>query len=180
MRGDEVGLGTPHEDIASIAAVDELDVPRKLLACIGFGVDTYHGICHAQFLEAVATLSCKGGFLGAFSLLWEMPEAQRYREAAEYVFRKMPHHPSIVSTSILSALEGRYGDHHATQRTAGSKLWINPLMTLYWCFALGPVAQRILYLDVLKETETYNDVDDVIEVFRLHCPSVRPWQNIPV
>jgi hypothetical protein len=27
MRGDEAGLGTPEEDIASIAAVDQLDVP---------------------------------------------------------------------------------------------------------------------------------------------------------
>jgi hypothetical protein len=35
MRGDEAGLGTPEEDIASIAAVDELDVARKYLVCLG-------------------------------------------------------------------------------------------------------------------------------------------------
>ncbi len=39
MRGDESGLGTPHEDISSIAAVDELPVEQKMLACLGFGVD---------------------------------------------------------------------------------------------------------------------------------------------
>jgi hypothetical protein len=39
MRGDEIGLGTPHEDIASIAALDELNVERKLLVCLGFGID---------------------------------------------------------------------------------------------------------------------------------------------
>jgi hypothetical protein len=48
MRGDEVGLGTPQEDIASIAAVDQLDVATKLLVCLGFGVDTFHGVCHAH------------------------------------------------------------------------------------------------------------------------------------
>src|SRR5262245_5115395 len=31
MRGDEAGLGTPEEDVASIAAVDELGVARKYL-----------------------------------------------------------------------------------------------------------------------------------------------------
>src|SRR4051794_25089667 len=34
MRGDEDGLGTPHEDVASLAATFELPVPRKLLACL--------------------------------------------------------------------------------------------------------------------------------------------------
>src|SRR5436305_1719769 len=33
MRGDEAGLGTPEEDVASIAAVDDLDVAAKYLVC---------------------------------------------------------------------------------------------------------------------------------------------------
>ena len=49
MRGDEPGLGTPQEDMASIAAISALDVPRKFLICLGFGVDTFHGVCHAYF-----------------------------------------------------------------------------------------------------------------------------------
>src|ERR1700722_12408298 len=57
MRGDEAGLGTPEEDIASIAAVDELDVKNKFLVCLGFGVDSFHGVCHAHALEAVAELT---------------------------------------------------------------------------------------------------------------------------
>lgn len=124
MRGDEVGLGTPQEDIASIAAVDDLAVERKLFACLGFGVDYYHGVCHAHFLEGVAEITKAGGYLGMFSLVEQMPEAQLFREAAEAVFAEMPHYPSIVSTSILSALAGEYGDHHATSRTSGSTLWI--------------------------------------------------------
>ena len=35
MRGDEDGLGTPCEDISSILAVNELDLPRKYLSCLG-------------------------------------------------------------------------------------------------------------------------------------------------
>jgi hypothetical protein len=180
MRGDEEGLGTPHEDMASIAAVDELNVGRKLLVCLGFGVDHYHGVCHAHVLEAVAELMRLGGFLGTFSLLPDMPEVERYRKACAAVFAMMPDHVSIVSSSILSALEGRYGDHHTTDRTAGSTLWINPLLTLYWCFQLGPVARRVLYLDALKQTQTYIDVDDVLEAWRFHCAETRPRVPLPL
>jgi hypothetical protein len=145
MRGDEVSLGTPHEDAASIAAVYQLEVERKLLVCLGFGVDRYHGVCHADFLEAVAYLTRYGGYLGMFSLLEELPEVQQYRAATEAVSRAMPGSESIVSSSILSALAGHYGHYHATARTAGKSLWINPLMPVYWCFELAPVAERLLY-----------------------------------
>src|SRR5262249_52535861 len=180
MRGDEDGLGTPHEDIASIAAVDDTPVPVKLLACLGFGIDTFHGVCHAHFLEAVAELIRAGGYLGTFSLLNEMSEVERYRAAADYVFEQMRQHVSIVTSSILSALEGRYGDHHATDRTAGSELYINPLMALYWCFRLDAVARRVLYLDMLKSTQTYIDVDDVIDAVRFSGIAIRPRRDLPM
>ncbi|HEY9297847.1 MAG TPA: DUF1152 domain-containing protein, partial [Phormidium sp.] len=64
MRGDEIGLGTPHEDVTSIAAVNELAIKTKLLVCLGFGIDRYHGVCHAHVLEGVAELIASGGFLG--------------------------------------------------------------------------------------------------------------------
>src|SRR5262245_55339512 len=90
MRGDAAGLGTPEEDIASIAAVDELDVAGKYLVCLGFGVDAFHGVCHAHALEAVAELTRQGAFLGVASLLREMPEVRRYAEATGAVFEAMP------------------------------------------------------------------------------------------
>jgi hypothetical protein len=69
MRGDEHGLGTPEEDMASLAAVDGLDeVPHRLVACLGFGVDAYHGVNHSLVLENLAALDREGAYLGAFSL----------------------------------------------------------------------------------------------------------------
>jgi hypothetical protein len=145
MRGDEIDLATPEEDAASMAAVMNLeDVPSKLLVCLGFGVDTYHGVCHANFLEAVAALTQVQSFLGAWSLLPQMPEVQKYREAAEFSFAQMAHHPSIVSSSIIDGIYGEYGNFHRTNRTEGSKLFINPLMGLYWGFHLEGVAKRNL------------------------------------
>ena len=70
----------------------------------------------------------------------------------------MPSSISVVVSSILSSLSGRYGDHHATTRTEGSKLWINPLMSMYWCFDLPAVAERIIYLESLMATETQEEV----------------------
>jgi hypothetical protein len=179
MRGDEAGLGTPEEDIASIAAVDELDVPHKYLVCLGFGVDSFHGVCHAHAFEAIAELTQMGAFLGAFSLLREMPEVQRYAEAVQAVHESMLGYPSIVCSSILSALDGHYGDHHRTARTKGSTLWINPLMTLYWCFRLGPVARRILYLDAVKQTHSQWDLMEAIDAFRRSHDSIRNRSVIP-
>jgi hypothetical protein len=110
-----------------------------MLVCLGFGIDTFHGVCHAHVLEAVAELSRAGGYLGAFSLSADMPEVKQFIEATEYVLAETAERPSIVLTSILSALECQFGNHHRTRRTTGSELFINPLMSVYWCFRLsGP------------------------------------------
>ncbi|MFP2924513.1 DUF1152 domain-containing protein [Pyxidicoccus sp. 3LG] len=180
MRGDEVGLGTPEEDISSLAAVDGLALRDKLVVCLGFGVDRHHGVCHAHFLESVAALSKAGGYLGVTALLEAMPEVGLYREAVEYVCQRMPRAPSIVSLSVVSAIEGAYGDVHRTVRTEGSTLWINPLMSMYWAFDLTAVARRCLYLEAMKDTQTMWDVECRIEAFRQECRSIRPWKDIPV
>lgn len=166
MRGDEDELGTPHEDMASIAAVHELQIERKMLACLGLGVDHYHGVSNYLTFEAIADLTRSKGFLGMFSLLEDMLEVQMYREATEYVFSRMPDTVSIVSSSILSALAGHYGNHHSTSRTRGSKLWINPLMSVYWCFYLDNIAERILYLEEVKDTQDYMEIRGIISTFR--------------
>ncbi|MEO7715516.1 MAG: DUF1152 domain-containing protein [Capsulimonas sp.] len=180
MRGDEPMLGTPQEDIASIAAVDALDVPTKLLLCLGFGVDTFHGVCHHYFLEAVADITRAGGFLGAWSLTPDMPEVALYQKAFDYAALKMPHQPSIVSGSILSSIEGRFGNFHSTPRTEGSQLYINPLMTLYWAFQLDAIARRNLYLDEIRETVSYQDLSRAIEMFRNRLPTEQPWVDLPM
>jgi hypothetical protein len=56
---------------------------------------------------------------------------------------------------------GQFDDYHATHRTRGSKLFINPLMTLYWCFRLDPVAER-LYPKDLYWTHTIEEVSNGI------------------
>ncbi len=180
MRGDEPGLGTPHEDMLSIAAVDSLEVPVKLLACVGFGIDAYHGVCHAHVLETIAAVARGGGFLGSLSLLREMPEVRAYVEAVDYACSQPGQKPSIVNTSIASAIDGHYGDHHRTMTSAsGSELWINPLMSQAWFFDLSSIAARVLYLEHLCDTESFSQLARIIEGFHVGV-SKRPWKNIPI
>ena len=178
LRGDEANLGTPAEDMASIAAADDLPLRDKLLVSIGFGVDAFHGVCHSHVLENVAALTRDGGFLGAFSVLPEMPELALYRSAVEHV-HAMPAQASIVNASILSAVEGDFGDVHRTDRTRGSQLWINPIMAMYFAFDLGVLARRVPYLQHLKSTRTMFEVSAVIEAFQRGL-TTRPRAAIPV
>lgn len=178
LRGDEAGLGTPAEDMASLAAVAATNVPTRIVACIGFGVDAYHGVCHANWLENVAGLAAEGAFLGAAALLERMPEVRLYLDAVSAADISTSRQPSIVNGSIASAIEGRFGDYHRNQRTQSSKLFINPLMSLLWAFDLAAVARRKLYLDRLADTETNWGVHLAIANF---CETVRrrPWETIP-
>jgi hypothetical protein len=178
MRGDEAGLGTPAEDMTSLAAVHGLDVPTKIISCLGFGIDAYHGVCHAHFLENVAALEKVGAYLGAHSLHLSMPEVAWFRDAVEHAHRRMPDRQSIVNGSIVSALEGHFGNHQRSERTRQSELFINPLMALYWHFDLGSVAERSLYLASLAATETIFEVQLLIEAFRKSIAR-RPRAGIP-
>lgn len=178
LRGDEVGLGTPSEDITSLAAVAATDVPTRVVACVGFGVDTYHGVCHANWLENVAALAADGSFLGAAALLERMPEVRLYLDAVNAADMTARQRPSIVNGSIVSAIEGHFGDYHRSSRTQSSKLFINPLMSFLWAFDLNAVARRNLYLGRLADTQTIRDVHLAIEYFRETVRS-RPWEAIP-
>lgn len=179
MRGDEAGLGTPAEDMVSLGAVAALEgVASKLLFCVGFGVDAFHGVCHAHFLENVAALSAEGTFLGGMALTREMPEGRAYLDAVAHAEAETPGHPSIVNGSIASALEGHFGDHHRTERTRSSELFINPLMCFLWAFELPAVARRSLYLHHLRGTRSIWDVQRVIEGFRRGL-ATRPRRMIP-
>jgi len=132
----------------------------------GFGIDAYHGVCHANWLENVAALTSEGAFLGATALLERMPEVRSYLDAVNAAEVTTSRHPSIVNGSIVSAIEGHFGDYHRNSRTQSSTLFINPLMSLLWTFDLAAVARRNLYLECLVGTETSWDVHVQIGRFR--------------
>ncbi|WP_018348778.1 DUF1152 domain-containing protein [Longispora albida] len=166
MRGDETGLGTPEEDMASLAAVAGLSLPVKLVTCLGFGVDAYHGVNHTQVLENIAALDRSGAYLGALSIPSRSREAQLYRAAVAHGQAATPMRPSIVQSQIAAASLGESGDVHATRRTAGSTLFVNPLMAVYFTFDLDGLAASSLYLGRLEDTAGLRQISLRIEKYR--------------
>jgi hypothetical protein len=157
MRGDECGTGSITEDFVSILSLNSIysathepgpaqmkrDEVTSILMCLGLGVDRFHGVSDVSSLRTVAELTESGGFLGSWSLLPTMDCVKRFKEASEFAWKRMQH--SIVGTSIRDAIDGKFGDFHSNPRTksSGTKLFINPLMSMYFCFDLEAIADRI-------------------------------------
>jgi hypothetical protein len=180
MRGDESGLGTPEEDMASLAAVNGLDeVAHRLVACLGFGVDAYHGVNHSLVLENLAALEREGAYLGAFSLSRAGAEGALYLDAVAHAQASTPDHPSIVHGSVAAATRGEFGNVRFTERTRRSELFVNPLMSLYFCVDAPGLARRNLYLDRLEQTHLTRQISSIIEEFRDDLPRQRPPRTFP-
>nr|WSW66393.1 DUF1152 domain-containing protein [Streptomyces sp. NBC_00995] len=178
MRGDESGLGTPEEDLASVAALSAIEGPDRLVVSIGFGVDAYHGVSHGLVLENIAALDRDGAYLGAFSVPRTTREGALFIDAVAHAQEHTPDHPSIVNGSIAAAVRGEFGDVRFTARTADSELFINPLMSLYFAFELAGIARNCLYLDRIEHTHLIRQVSSAIEAFRDEVRA-RPPRRIP-
>jgi len=73
---------------------------------------------------------------------------------------------------------GHFGNAPASSRTHGSKLLINPLMSMYWCFGIDGLARRCLYLGPLLGTSSRGEVTLAIQRYRAGI-TPRPWLNLP-
>ncbi len=179
LRGDEAGLGTPEEDLTSVAALAALDdVPHRLVVSVGFGVDAHHGVNHVQVLENIAALERDGAYLGAFSLSRATREGALYLDAVAHAHQHTPDRPSIVNGSVAAAVRGSFGDVRFTDRTRGSELFVNPLMSLYFAFDLPGLAARCLYLDRIEDTHLMRQVHSRIAEFREDTVA-RPPRTFP-
>jgi hypothetical protein len=180
MRGDEAGLGTPEEDMASLGAVAGMpEIPERLVACLGFGIDAYHGVNHSLVLENLAAIDSAGGYLGAFSIPRDSREGALYLDAVAHAQAVFPEHPSIVQGSVAAALRGEFGDVRFTDRTQHSELFVNPLMTLYFGVTVEALAARNLYLDRIGRTVLMRQISSVIEEFRDELPRQRVPRLFP-
>ncbi|MBS2531468.1 DUF1152 domain-containing protein [Catenulispora sp. NF23] len=167
MRGDETGLGTPEEDMLSLATVAGLaEVPVRLVVSIGFGIDAHHGVNHVQVLENLADLDADGAYLGAFSIPRASREGSLYLDAVAYAQENTPMRPSIVHGQIASAMLGVSGNVHFTERTHNSVLFVNPLMAMYFTATVEGLAARHLYLPELADTRTFGQITTIIGAFR--------------
>ncbi len=178
MFGDEAGLGTPVEDMTSLAAVGQLHIAHRHVACIGFGVDAYHGVCHSHFLENVAALERDGAYHGAFSVSRHTEEGALYLRAVAHAAAAHEARESIVNGSIAAAVQGQFGDVPMTARPAESELYINPLMGIYFTFDLMGVCKRNQYVRELVDAPSVVHVEAIIQDHHAHAQR-RPRRLIP-
>ncbi len=177
MHGDEPEPGTMFEDSLSLLAVSDLNVKTKILACLGLGVE--HEVGYAHLFENIAELTKHKAVLGTCSLTQQMTSYQQFRDAVMYVFDQQPTYPSVICSSVISAVDGQYGNFHLTKRTHGSTLRISPLMSMYWFFDLMQVAKRNEILSHLRLTY---DVDHAWEKYegRRKDLKLRPTPEYPL
>ena len=161
MHGDEAGTGTIIEDSISLCAVNELkQVPLRMTASLGFGAEQDMSYFHV--FENISELAYTDHFFGSCSLTKQMSAYKLYEDALLYVQNNPRQDFSVINSSVVSAVQGHYGNFHLTPKTNGSKLWISPLMPIYWFFDLPAVAKRNLLLSQIRYTDSLNDVVRVI------------------
>lgn len=140
MVGDEDGSGTMLEDTLTLAATRGLmnngvKIPT-LLACIGFGTEIEEKLSHYRALENIANITKQGGFYGSCSLVEYMNSFKFYKRACEYIWSQNGHKKSHISTRIILAAEGEFGNVHSYEPELENpvEICISPLMNMYWFF----------------------------------------------
>lgn len=178
VRGDEAELGTAIEDLTSLYAVNQLaEIQTRLLACIGFGAE--QNLTHAHIFENIASLTKAGGFLGSCSLTPQMDSYQAYDEAVSYVQSNEFQDPSVINSSIVSAVRGHYGDYHLTEKTKRAHLWISPLMPIYWFFDFNYVVKQNMLLPEIEGTMLFRDALYKV-IGKAERMTRRPTSKIPL
>lgn len=176
MHGDEAQLGTIVEDSISLVAVGELDnVPVRLSVCIGMGAE--QDIAYAQVFENIAQLAEAGAFLGSCSLSKRFASYEAYEEAVLFVQSQPYQDPSVINSSIVSAVQGNHGNFHLTAKTKGSHLSISPLMAIYWFFELSAVAERNMFYSQIRYSMTFRDAFLNLSQIRMMFPPRKPSRN---
>ena len=157
-RGNEQGPGSMLEDSITLVATASLDIPRKLLACIGFGTEVEEHLDHYATLENMSAIAKGGGFYGSCSLTKEMPVFEKYESACRHAWEGENRAKSHISTRIIPAVHGESGDYHMYEdRDHRTRLFISPLMGIYWFFDANIVTARNLTVGAIKNTVTKDD-----------------------
>jgi len=172
LRGDETSIGTPSEDLATLAAATSLGVPIAL-ACVGMSAELRDGIAHAQVFERIAELSRANAYWGASALVPGTPAADAYVRSVEYVFAGQMHQKrSHVHSVITRALGGEFG-------APAPYTWLSPLASMYWFFDAAVVARTHRFLELLHATDSIWEVAARIEGARKDL-AIRDRSTIPL
>ena len=177
-RGDEQGPGSMLEDTISLLAIEGLSVPVKILASIGFGTEVEEGVDHYAALENMAGIIKAGGFYGSCSLTPNMKAFALYESACRHAWEGNNRALSHISTRIIPAVHGEFGDFrmYTEERT---KVFISPLMSIYWFYDAKVVLERNLAASGARGTHTKDEARTGMLMFISSYPHRRVHKTIP-
>lgn len=176
MHGDESELGTIVEDTVSLVAVSMLEnIPVRLTACVAMGAE--QDMSYPQVFENIAELAQANAFLGSCSLTKRFASYQAYEEAVLFAQKRPYQDPSVINSSIISAVQGFHGNYHMTTKTKNSHLSISPLMAIYWFFELDAVVERNMFVGTIRDTHTFRQAFHKLIQRRLELVQRKPSRN---
>lgn len=181
MRGDEQGAGTLIEDSISLAAASTLDLPVKILACIGFGTEFEEDVCHYTALENIAALTRAGGFLGNCALTPQMPAFQQFEAACRFIWEDMDNPLSHITTRVIPAAHGEFGNVRMYPKDDSLlAVPLSPLMSLYWFFDANTVIAHNLLIELLRPTHSTQEAFSRFFAWRQESKiTIRQRRSIP-
>lgn len=167
MSGDFGNLntiGTPYEDMLTLACINQLKGVVCYLYVLGYNIDVVHGISDSDLNIEMLKLIQSGAFLGCYHILNYPESAKKYRET----FLACSPENSWINSLITFSLLGQDGTPEWIEKYRGkSKISINPLMGLYWIYdASKLIASKKWRMLKLSETKNDREVYQLInEVF---------------
>lgn len=150
MRGNEFGTGTLLEDTLSMTAIRHLDVPLKILACLGFGAELE--VNHHNALFNMARLTKAGAFYGSCALVKGMAVYDQYEAACRYVWEQPNHAKSHINMRVVSATRGEFANYHMYHDYRPLEVFVSPLMSLYWFYDAQYVVESSLIADSIADS----------------------------
>ena len=175
--GDEDGSGTMLEDTLTLAAVKDIQLP-KVLACIGFGTEIEEKLNHYRALENISNIIKQNGFYGNCSLVNYMNSFKFYKTACEYIWMQPGHKKSHISTRIIPAAEGEFGNFQMYEEENAIEVCISPLMNLYWFFDADAAVYNNTIIPHIENVETFYETIQVA-VPRIKQIKVRDRKEFP-
>jgi len=161
MHGDEVDPGTVLQDFVTLAAMDQLDAPHKIVVCSGFGSETDEGMNHYRVLENIAQLTKNGAFYGSCSLIGGTPEYACYKDAVESSINIRKSH---IQTRVIASVEGQFGDLRVGDPNLAAMVFdtpheafVSPLMGIYWFFRHSGIVKNNKIIPHIKDCKTITE-----------------------
>jgi hypothetical protein len=178
MRGDEAGAGTLLEDTITMSAIESLDIPIKVLGCLGFGAELE--VCHYNALDNMSRMIKAGAFYGSCALVKQMHVYRDYEQACRYVWERPSHKKSQINMRVVSATEGEFGNHHRYTDYEPLPVFVSPLMSLYWFYDAQSVVKNSYLAEAIRDELTIEDAYEKCMQLRTTLQSkARDYHPIP-